>query len=145
MQLIIFTGIQGSGKSTFYKEKFFHTHMRINLDQLRTRHRESRFVETCFETGTPFVVDNTNTLPQDRKRYITQAKITGYEIIGYFFDTVLEEALGRNKQRYGRMVVPEKAIVAAYKKLIPPSYYEGFDIIYKVKITKDAVFKVCKM
>ncbi len=105
MQLIIFTGIQGSGKSTFYKEKFFHTHMRINLDQLRTRHRESRFVETCFETGTPFVVDNTNTLPQDRKRYITQAKITGYEIIGYFFDTVLEEALGRNKQRYGRMVV----------------------------------------
>lgn len=145
MQLIIFTGIQGSGKSTFYKEKFFHTHMRINLDQLRTRHRESRFVETCFETGTPFVVDNTNTLPQDRKRYITQAKITGYEIIGYYFDTVLEEALGRNKQRHGRMVIPEKAIVAAYKKLIPPSYAEGFDKMYKVKITKDAVFKVCKM
>jgi len=33
---VIFTGIQASGKSTFYKEQFSRTHIRINLDMLRT-------------------------------------------------------------------------------------------------------------
>ena len=40
MQLILFTGVQASGKSTFYQQYFYHTHLRINLDMLKTRHRE---------------------------------------------------------------------------------------------------------
>ena len=39
-ECIIFVGIQGSGKSTFYKENFFKTHVRINLDMLKSRNRE---------------------------------------------------------------------------------------------------------
>lgn len=142
MQVIIFIGIQGSGKSTFYKENFFNTHLRINLDQLRTRNRESRFLKTCFETGTSFVVDNTNPLPQDRKRYIKQAILMDYEIIGYFFDTVLEKALNRNRKRSDKMIIPEMGIIATYKKLIPPSYKEGFNKLFKVRITEDNSFDV---
>ena len=37
MQVVILIGIQGSGKSTFCRKRFFDTHVRINLDMLRTR------------------------------------------------------------------------------------------------------------
>ena len=40
MELIIFIGLQAAGKSTFYKKNFSDIHIRINLDMLRTRHRE---------------------------------------------------------------------------------------------------------
>jgi hypothetical protein len=39
-QAVIFIGVQASGKSTFYMDRFFRTHMRINLDMLHTRNRE---------------------------------------------------------------------------------------------------------
>jgi hypothetical protein len=32
MEAVIFIGIQGTGKSSFYLEQFFHTHVRINSD-----------------------------------------------------------------------------------------------------------------
>ncbi|MCB9352743.1 MAG: ATP-binding protein, partial [Lewinellaceae bacterium] len=32
MEGILFIGIQASGKSTFYKERFFNSHLRISLD-----------------------------------------------------------------------------------------------------------------
>lgn len=40
MDAVIFVGLQAAGKSTFYRERFFTTHLRISLDQLHTRHRE---------------------------------------------------------------------------------------------------------
>jgi len=40
MELIIFIGIQATGKSEFYKRRFYNTHIRINLDMLKTRNKE---------------------------------------------------------------------------------------------------------
>ena len=40
MEAFMFIGIQGSGKSSYFKERFFSTHVRISLDQLKPRHRE---------------------------------------------------------------------------------------------------------
>ena len=48
MQLIIFTGVQASGKSTFYHQHFYHSHLRINLDMLKTRHRENIIFEAAL-------------------------------------------------------------------------------------------------
>jgi predicted kinase len=39
VEAVILIGIQGSGKSTFFKEKFADTRVRINLDMLRTKNR----------------------------------------------------------------------------------------------------------
>ena len=44
MEIIILMGIQASGKSTFYRQKFADSHIRINLDMLKTRHRWSEHV-----------------------------------------------------------------------------------------------------
>lgn len=49
MEAVIFVGLQGSGKTTFFKEQFFDTHIRINLDMLRTRHREEIVFQACLE------------------------------------------------------------------------------------------------
>ena len=76
MEAVIFMGVQGSGKSSFYKERFFRTHVRINLDMLKTRHREGRFLRMCVETRQPFVVDNT---PPIIGPYLLTAKADGTE------------------------------------------------------------------
>ena len=70
MEAIIFVGIQASGKSTFYRERFFDTHLRINLDMLKTRYREQLILRACIEAKQPFVVDNTNPSVEERARYI---------------------------------------------------------------------------
>jgi hypothetical protein len=36
MEAIILIGIQGAAKSTFYRDRFFDTHVRINLDMLKS-------------------------------------------------------------------------------------------------------------
>ena len=48
MEAVIFVGIQGSGKSSYYKERFFRTHFRINLDMLRTRRYLQELRQTPF-------------------------------------------------------------------------------------------------
>jgi len=74
VEAVIFIGLQGAGKSTFYQQRFFATHLRINLDMLKTRNRERRFLQVCIETRQCFVVDNTNLTRAHRHVYIEAAK-----------------------------------------------------------------------
>jgi predicted kinase len=74
MEMVLMMGVQAAGKSTFCRERFYDTHLRINLDMLRTRYREELLVRACFEAKQPFVVDNTNPTKADRQRYIPDAK-----------------------------------------------------------------------
>ena len=60
MEAVLFIGIPASGKSAFFKERFFDTHVRINLDMLKTRRRESLILRACLEGKQSFVIDNTN-------------------------------------------------------------------------------------
>jgi predicted kinase len=72
MEAIILMGLQGAGKSTFYQTYFFNTHIRINLDMLKTRHREKTLLQACLEAKQSFVIDNTNPKFEDRSRYSNQ-------------------------------------------------------------------------
>jgi predicted kinase len=133
MQLILFIGIPGSGKSTFYQQHFFHTHVRINLDMLRTRNRERKLLAFCLETSMPCVVDNTNVTAQDRKMYIDLAKQYRFSITGYYFNIPLQQCLDRNAGRTGRQLVPERGVLAKYKALQIPVLAEGFSELYVVQ------------
>jgi predicted kinase len=133
MEAIIFIGIQGVGKSTFYLHHFFNTHIRINLDMLKTRHREQIFLQACLEGKQPFVMDNTNPTVEERKRYITPAKAQGFRVVGYYFQARLEDCKERNNQRPPKQIVPLVGLLATYKKLVLPNFSEEFDAIYTVK------------
>lgn len=142
MQLIIFTGVQASGKSSFYLLNLHQSHLRINLDMLKTRHRENIIFEACLASKTKMVIDNTNPTLDDRARYIQRAKDAGFEVISYYFETDLSSTLERNSYRKGKANIPEVGIRATYKKLETPILDEGFDAIFKVKIVENGEFSV---
>jgi predicted kinase len=133
MQLVLFCGIQATGKSTFYQQRFFHTHVRLSLDLLRTRHREQRLLQVCLETQMRCVVDNTNPIRAERASYITPARAAGFEVVGYFFQSIAAEALVRNLLRPTERQVPDKGIRATRNRLEIPSRAEGFDKLYFVR------------
>jgi predicted kinase len=135
MEAVIFVGVQGAGKSTFYRERFSDTHIRINLDMLKTRRREQLILEACLAAQQSFVVDNTNPLPSDRARYVLPARAAGFRIIGYFFETPLAEALRRNNLRLAKKKIPASAVAGTFKKIQQPTLEEGFDEIHSVTLT----------
>jgi predicted kinase len=59
MNGIIFIGLQGSGKSTFFLQQFYKTHIRLSMDMLRTRYREKLLFQACLTAKQPVVMDNT--------------------------------------------------------------------------------------
>ncbi len=133
MNGIIFIGPQASGKSTFYLQNFFSTHIRINLDMLKTRHRERIIFEACLQGKQPCVIDNTNPTKEDREKYIRLFKQHGFSITGYFFDSTFEECITRNNCRTGKGRIPEIGIKSTFKKMSLPNYDEGYLSLYRVK------------
>ncbi len=140
MQAIVFCGIQASGKSTFYKQRFFNSHIRISLDLLRTRHRERRLLALCLETQAKFVVDNTNPTVVERRQYVEPAKAAGYSVVGYYFHSATATALLRNEQRPPAEQVPAVGIRGTRASLEMLSFAEGFDELYFVRIADDGQF-----
>jgi predicted kinase len=131
-EAVVFVGLQGSGKSSLYKQRFFHSHVRINLDMLRTRHRETLLLRACIEMKQIFVVDNTNPTIAERAKYIEPARRARFRVVGYYFQPDVPGCIARNQQRTGRERVPPQAIVATAKRLQPPTFAEGFDALYYV-------------
>ena len=142
MEAVILIGIQGSGKSTFYKEKFADTHVRINLDMLRTKNRERVLLEGCLAAKQRFVVDKINLTREQRERYISLAKDFGFRTVGFYFRSDLNKALERNSLREGRARIPDKGLFDAIKRLQMPEPGEGFDELYYVWIDENNQFVV---
>jgi predicted kinase len=146
MELIIFMGLQASGKSTFYRSHFAATHAYVSKDLLRNNkkpgRRQMQLVEEPLQAGQSVVVDNTNPTPQEREPLIRLGHEYGAEVIGYYFESQVRPSLERNKTRSGKARVPNVAIYTTAKKLIRPSYAEGFDKLYDVRIVDDVGFEV---
>ena len=84
------------------------------------------------------MVDNTNPTAEDRNRYIKAAREHGYRIEGYFFQSIVRDCVERNSQRLGKACIPSRAIACTSNRLELPSYGEGFDVLYFVRIQDDA-------
>ena len=140
MTAIILTGIPASGKSSFFKERFFDTHIRINLDMLKTRHREKLLLLACIAAKQPFVIDNTNSTVVERERFITPARDAGFRVIGYYFSSKVQDALKRNRQREGKARIPDKGVTGMAGRLELQTIDEGFDELWYVRMDGNGGF-----
>lgn len=142
MEAVIFIGIQGTGKSSFYSERFFHTHVRINSDMLMTAHRLRVLFNACLDVRQSFVLDNTNVTREVRAQFIAQAKAAGFRVVGYYFRSDIASALARNSERANAARIPDRGVLGTYKKLEIPERTEGFDALYFVQIDPAGKFQV---
>lgn len=141
MELLIFMGIQATGKTSYFTARFVKTHVRISLDLLNTRKKEKRFLDLCLETGQRCVVDNTNPSKADRAVYMEAAKAKQFRVIGYYFESRIHDALARNAKRPGKENIDERGVRSTYSKLEMPEMTEGFDELYFVRIGRDGQFE----
>ena len=133
-ELVIFVGLPGAGKSTYYGSNFASTHVQVSKDRMpNVRSRASRqqaLIEQALARGQSVVVDNTNPSRDVRAPLIAVGKRHGARLIAYYFDCSVALALVRNKQREGKGRVPNVAIFVAAKKLQVPEVNEGFDEVH---------------
>ena len=83
------------------------------------------------------VVDNTNPTIEERRSLVELGHGLGARVTGYFFEAGARECVERNRGRRGKARVPNVAIYATAKKLVPPSRSEGFDELFWVRIAGD--------
>lgn len=146
MDLVLFIGLQGSGKSSFFRERFAATHVHVSKDlwpnARRREARQRRLVSEALAQGRSVVVDNTNPLVEDRAPLIAIGREKGARVVGYVFESDVEACLARNAARVGRARVPDKALHITRRKLRWPSYAEGFDGLFHVRLDPEGGFHV---
>jgi predicted kinase len=123
-------------------KRLFVTHVRINLDMLKTRHREELLLAACIAAKQPFVVDNTNPTREDRARYLERARAAGFRVVGYYFESKIDDALRRNAWRAPAERIPDNGVRGTHSRLELPDRKEGFDALYYVRIATDGTFFV---
>ncbi len=146
MDLVVFVGLQGSGKSSFYRLRFAGTHAHVSKDlwpnAVRKEARQRRFIAEALAAGRSVVVDNTNPSPEVRAPLIALGREHRARIIGYYFESRLDDCLARNASRVGRARVPEVALRATVKQLQKPRIQEGFDALFYVTLDAGGGFRV---
>jgi predicted kinase len=147
MELVVFVGLQASGKSTFFRERFAETHEHVSKDLLphnrNKNRRQENILRAALSAGRCVVVDNTSPTPEDRRPLVRLGHEYGAKVLGYFFEASVSECLRRNEMREGKARVPDVAIYVTAKKLVAPSIEEGFDELHCVRL-KDTTFEVCE-
>ncbi len=146
LELIIFIGLQASGKSSFYRQQFVASHVCVSKDLLRNNReparRQQQLIVEALQAGRSVVVDNTNVTLRDRAELIRVGHLHSATIIGYYFESQVVQCRERNRARTGKARVPDAAIFATFKKLVRPSYQEGFDRLLYVRLSEDGTFRI---
>jgi len=142
MEAVVLCGVQGSGKTTLYRDRFLDTHVRVSMDLLRTRQREAALLELCLRTRQRFVVDNTNATPAERARYVAPVRAAGFRVVGYLVEVDGAVALARNDARDGRARVPAAAVVGTARRLQRPTLEEGFDELWHATAALDGGWRI---
>lgn len=144
-ELVVLVGLQASGKSGFYRQRFAATHLHVSKDLMPRSARDKPArqlaqVESALSAGTSVVLDNTNPRAADRAALVALAHRHGARAVAYFFPPQVAESIRRNAGRTPS--VPKVAIFTTLKRLEAPAPGEGFDQIFEVRLLQDGSFSV---
>ncbi|AWN24394.1 kinase [Deinococcus irradiatisoli] len=139
-------GLPGSGKTTFYRERFAETHAHVSKDLFPNNRnkacRQQSLLEEAFQAGLSVVLDNTNPTVSDRAGAITLARTYSAFITGYVFPRDVAASIERNTRRQGKARVPDVAIYTSAKRWQTPSRSEGFDALFTVHLIPEGFFEL---
>lgn len=145
-EILLFIGAPGSGKSTFFRQRFAATHVHISRDLFRNNgnptRRQRQLIEEALAAGHSIVVDNTHPTKKDRGQVLDLARARSVPVDAYVFDSVAKECLARNAAREGKARVPAVAIYTWLKRFEAPSFDEGFRAVFDVKLDGAGGFSV---
>lgn len=134
--MVILSGLQASGKSTFRRERF-PRHVVVSKDLLRNNKRKEQrqreLIADALAAGHSVVVDNTNPGVEDRVPLIQIGRAFGARITGFLFESDFMVSVERNEDRAGRERVPLVGLVDTAHRLHPPTLDEGFDQLWIVR------------
>ena len=140
LEVVVFVGLPGSGKTTYYRAHFAATHAHVSKDLMpnarRRDDRQERDIAAALAARKSVVVDNTNPSREVRAPLIALGRRHGARIVAVYFETDVRTAIMRNREREGRARVPDVAIFATKKKLMPPTLEEGFDEVRVIALMK---------
>ena len=114
-EIIVFVGMPGSGKSTFYHTNL-KDHIHIEQDKIGSRPKLLKELDKSLTTGKSIVIDSTNPIQENRLEYYEKAKKYNYNIKVIYF---LVNGTGFNKLR--EKPVPDIVYHIYFKKLEPPT------------------------
>lgn len=146
-EVVLFIGLPGAGKSTFYRTRFASTHVQVSKDLMprSARHksaRQLRQIEAALAEGRSVVVDNTNVTRADREPVIAKAHELGARAVGFWFRSSPRDSMRRNAGRQGRARVPDAAIRGFARRFETPAFEEGFDALFAVHTLDEGGFAV---
>jgi predicted kinase len=146
VEVVLFIGLQASGKSSFYRARFAHSHALVSKDLYPSardkQKRQARELTAHLDAGGAVVVDNTHASCLERAAVLSLARTYGAPCVGYYFASQLADCLARNRARTGKGRVPDVALYAAAKRLELPHWREGFAALHYVRLTDDHAFSV---
>lgn len=118
---IIFVGISGSGKTTFYHNYFqsMPNYVHINMDKLKTKQACVSLLKNSMKERKNCIVDNTNLDKKSRMEWIDLCKKNQYRSLIFYFDLPLIHIFHNNKFRHVTKLnqsVPDVVIYSQNKK-----------------------------
>jgi predicted kinase len=138
VELIVLSGLQASGKTSFYRARLAATHVHVSKDawpNARNRERrQQRLIAEALAAGQSVVVDNTNPSPVERRPLLELGRLAGARLVSFHFVSTVEASLARNGDRSGRARVADVGIFTVAGRLIAPGVDEGFDECYEVRL-----------
>jgi predicted kinase len=148
-EVAILVGLQGSGKSTFFRDRLAGTHKHVSKDNFRNarrrQDRQMRMITEALESGENVAVDNTNPSPAEWRPIIGLARRHGARVIGYWFPPDVPGSLRRNAARESRDRVPDVGIFTTLRRLNRPGASDGFDDLRVVRFDGAGGFEITDM
>ncbi|MBC6460794.1 ATP-binding protein [Actinomadura sp. HBU206391] len=148
-EIAVLVGLQGSGKTTFFRDRLAGTHVHVSKDNLgkrrRRQARQMRMIDEALAAGRNVAVDNTNPSREEWDPLIEMARTHGAKVTGYWFPPDVPGSLRRNAARTPRTRVPDVGIYATVSRLRRPLRSDGFDELRTVRFDGTGGFDVTAM
>jgi predicted kinase len=145
-ELAVLVGLQGAGKTTFYRARLAATHEHVSRDRFRGNpdpsRRQRQLLAEALHAGRSVALDNTSPTRAERAAALEVAREAAARAVCYYFVPDLQASLARNAGRRGKERVPVVGILATRRRLEPPTLAEGFDRLLEVRALPGGAFEV---